>query len=158
MRGSVCGLPYDRSVPPLGVAQQEWFYLPIAGACLWVGAFMLVDRWLQSRKGPLPADPLRTCIEASREQVDHQIWLLRNVLWWYLLPPGISIGVFFGYCAWLFRDGPAWLFLGVPGSATLLCILVYWGVYRLNQNAVRKTLLPRRQELEDLLASLGQPE
>ena len=32
--------------------------------------------------------------------------------------------------------------------------LLYWGLYRLNQFVVRKSLEPRRQELETLLTSL----
>ncbi len=40
--------------------------------------------------------------------------------------------------------------------SALFVALVYWGIYRLNQYAVRKSLEPRRQELETLLAGLDQ--
>jgi hypothetical protein len=40
--------------------------------------------------------------------------------------------------------------------SVLFCTLVYWVVYRFNQFVVRKSLEPRRQELETLLASLGE--
>ena len=39
-------------------------------------------------------------------------------------------------------------------ASVVVCGLVYWGVYWLNQFAVRKHLEPRRQELEMLLSSL----
>ncbi len=139
-----------------GLAEGEWWLLPVAGACLWVGGFMLVDRRRQRSREPLATDPLQTCVEASLRQVDHQIWLLKNVAWWYLLLPGIGIGIWVGYLAWLTRSGPAWLSLAIGGCIVLLGLL-FWGVYRLNQYAVTKTLAPRRQELQNLLSNLVRP-
>jgi hypothetical protein len=34
-----------------------------------------------------PDEPLLQCVKNSLTQMEDQIWLLRNVLWWYLLPP-----------------------------------------------------------------------
>ena len=42
----------------------------------------------------------------------------------------------------------------VWAAFALFVVLVYWGIYGLNQYAVRKNLEPRRQELESLLAGL----
>jgi len=36
----------------------------------------------------------------------------------------------------------------------VFCVLLFWGVYLLNQRAVRKELNPRKEELEQLLNSL----
>jgi len=138
-----------------GVRDHEWPYFLMALACLGVGVFMLVDRWLQRRKKPATSDPLRACIEASLIQVNHQIWLLRNVLWWYLLPLGVGIGIFIGFIAWQLRSAGAVVFVWV-GRYALICALLYWGIYWLNQRTVQKGLKPRRRELEALLASLGQ--
>jgi len=44
--------------------------------------------------------------------------------------------------------------VGVLMSVVLIAWFFRW-VYRLNQSAVTKTLQPRREELEALLASLG---
>ena len=33
----------------------------------------------------------RIADERATAEIDHQIWLLRNVLWWYLLPPGLAM-------------------------------------------------------------------
>jgi 4-hydroxybenzoate polyprenyltransferase len=87
-------------------------------------------------------------------QVNHQIWLLKNVFWWYLLPIAAALGISFGVSAWHWRQE------GIPMATgiilfVLVCALTYGGVYWLNQIAVRKDLEPRRQELETLLSSLN---
>jgi hypothetical protein len=85
--------------------------------------------------------------------VEHQIWLLRNVLWWYLLPLMVPVFVFIGHVAWLERDdGWESVFEAVPAVAVvvLVTVVIYW----VNQLAVRKVLAPRRDELRNLLASL----
>ena len=86
-------------------------------------------------------------------QVEHQIWLLRNVLWRYLLPLALSGLAFFGQVAWQERSGGWWTALAVS-EVVALVVIVLAGVYWLNQYAVRSELVPRRQELETLLMSL----
>jgi len=132
-----------------GLRHGNWTFCLLGFACFGVGAFMLVDRLLQRGKRPVAKDPLKTCIEGSLFQVNHQIWLLKNILWWYLSPFVAAWGISVGVSIWQLRH--------VGLSAVIgwgICILIYWGVYRLNQIAVRKDLEPRRQELEALLASL----
>jgi phosphoglycerol transferase MdoB-like AlkP superfamily enzyme len=140
------------------IKDRVWSLNWLALACLWVGIFMLVDRWRQRRKRPVTNDPLRSCIEASLIQVNHQIWLLKNVFWWYLLPLAIGAGIFIISLAWeipiegrVSRSEMVGLLLG---SSAIICGLSFWLVYWLNQLAVRKHLEPRRQELESLLAGL----
>jgi thiosulfate reductase cytochrome b subunit len=87
-------------------------------------------------------------------QVKHQIWLLRNVFWWYLLPFQVGIGALICSVSWQARLAGLTVIMGLAGFA-LVCGLLGWGVYRLNQSAVRTTLEPRRQELETLLSSLN---
>jgi hypothetical protein len=128
----------------------------VAITCLYVAAFFLVDRRLQRKKDPRHTDPLLACIESSLTQVNHQIWLLKNVFWWYLLPPGAGISLFFFVVAWnLFKVLPAGQVLLGFLVVMLILILVFWGVYWLNQYAVRKDLKPRRDELESLLKNLS---
>lgn len=124
--------------------------------CLYVAAFFLVDRRIQRKKEAKHTDPLLACIESSLIQVNHQIWLLKNVFWWYLLPPGIGIALFFFVVNWqLFKVLPAKLVL--PGClfSTLFVAVVFLGVYWLNQYAVRKGLIPRKEELETMLKNLA---
>jgi hypothetical protein len=132
---------------------REWSLYLLSLACLVVGIFMLVDRWLQRQARPAANAPVQACIEASLVQVNHQIWLLKNVFWWYLLPLQVGLGALIGSQVWHARHGGLAILLGLMGY-TLFCGLVCWGVYHLNQCAVRKRLEPRRQELEALLASL----
>ena len=136
-----------------GLRDNDWTDCLVGFACLGVGTFMVVDRLLQRRKQPASNDSLKTCIESSLLQVNHQIWLLKNVFWWYLLPIAAALGVSISCSTWHARNS------GFP--ALMICLisalvigLVYRGIYWLNRFAVRKSLEPRRQELETLLAGL----
>jgi CubicO group peptidase (beta-lactamase class C family) len=142
-----------------------WFYLIakhslpwtaylMVPALLWVAGFMLADRRRHKHCPPEPGEPLGRRVESSLAQVEHQIWLLRNVLWWYLLPPGLAILAFFGQCAWYIRLGGWWAVLAVAGMVAVVT-LIYGGVYWLNQRTIRSELEPRRQELQALIASLN---
>jgi len=142
----------------LAILSRVWSFYLSSFAFFGVGLFMLVDRWRQRRKRPVTNDPLRSCIEASLIQVNHQIWLLKNVFWWYLLPLAIGTGIFVIGLAWNIpmegRMSRMELVCFLFGSAAIICGFSFWFVYWLNQCAVRKSLEPRRQELETLLASL----
>ena len=131
-----------------------WSLYLLAFACFEVGAFFVIDRRLQRRKRLVHNDSLQDCIEASLFQINHQIWLLKNVFWWYLLPPIIGIGAVLAQTLWTARGaGPAAMI--AMGAVFIITYGVTYGfVYWLNQRAVRKQLDPRRQELEALLASL----
>ena len=143
-----------------------WFYMGVQAGSLpwtwyltvpvmvWIAGFMLVDRMRHKRQPPEPGDPLRQHVESSLAQVEHQIWLLRNIFWWYLLPPALSILAFFAQIAWEIRSG-GWLTALVVAALVAIVATALAAVYWLNQNAVRLQLEPRRQELEALLASLN---
>jgi hypothetical protein len=127
----------------------------VAISMLYVASFFLIDRRLQKKKEPRHTDTLLACVESSLTQVNHQIWLLKNVLWWYLLPPGIGIALFFFVVNWqLLKVLPAKVVLPVCLLGTLFVVLVFWGVYWLNQYAVRKGLIPRKDELEAMLKNI----
>src|SRR3954471_16719577 len=129
------------------------WYLGIP-AITWVVLFIVVDRIRQKQQPNEPGEPLLDCAKGSLIQVEHQIWLLRNVFWWYLLPCTIAIFGFFAQVAWLRHSGfwPITLAL-VP--YVLFLVVVYGFVYYLNQRAVRRELEPRRHELVTLLTTLG---
>jgi hypothetical protein len=137
-----------------GAKLNLWsLYLP-ALACIFVGVFMIVDRVIQRGKLPKPSDSLAGCIKISLAHVEHQIWLLRNVFWWYLLPFAIGISLFWGHGGWKARSGNPIGLIFIGGCFVGLIILCT-GVYYLNQYAVRKELVPRKQELESLLKNLS---
>ena len=128
----------------------SWTLHLCALGCFVVGAFMLLDRWQQKKKTPDLNGSLKDCAATALAEVSHQIWLLKNILWWYLLPIFVPIMIFFGWVAWR-----------VPASITekishllpqvSFVVLLYAGIYWLNQSCVKKNLEPRRQELEKLL-------
>jgi len=136
-----------------GLRMDIWSLYVTALLTLSVGIFVIVDRIIQKRKRPELTGALMGYIENSLAQVVHQIWLLKNFQYNYLLPLGGAIAFFICHVAWLIRDlpGRGLIFLSVY---CVFCVLLFWGVYHLNQRAVRKELNPRKEELEQLLNSL----
>jgi hypothetical protein len=136
---------------------QSWTWYLTVPALIWVAGFMLVYRLRHPQKPSGPHESLRKCVRNSLNQVDDQIWMLRNVFWWYILPPGATLLVFFLDVAWrgavLTND---WL-AGLGAAAIFMAILlaVYYSVYYVNQYAVRTQLVPQRRELLALLAGLS---
>jgi hypothetical protein len=128
------------------------WYLAVPGL-LWVVGYLLVDRRRHARKPTEPDEPLRRHVQDSLERVEHQIGLLRRVFWWYLLPLGLPILAFFGQIAWRSRS-LGWQAILFFSFATGFVLIVFAGIYWLNQAAVRAALEPRRRELETLLRSL----
>ncbi len=127
-----------------------------AVACAGVAVFILADRRRSRKSRPLPGSTVRANVEASLAGVTHQIWLLHNVFWWYLLPLGLAVEICFGVSAWRLRHLGPWRglapFLGLSAGS----IVLYAGIHRLNQRAVTKGLEPRRKELEDCLSRLDE--
>lgn len=157
---------FCRDVREVGVALlmvPVWIYLGIrwsspwtwyltVPALLWIAGYMLADR-VRHRRPPEPGESLREGVERSLAEVDQQIRLLRSVLWWYLLPIALPITAFFVQVT--FKDGLEgwWTVLELLGPVACVVIVFGW-IYWLNQYAVRSDLVPRRRELEALLASL----
>ncbi len=143
---------------PLWSFMGVWLSLPwtwylVVPVLLWVAGYMLVDRVYHKRSPPEPGEPLRQHVENSLAEVEHQIRLLRNILWWYLLPLALAMLAFFGQVAWQFRSG-GWAVAAIVSLIVIAALMIIAGVDRLNQDAVRRELEPRRQELLALLVSL----
>lgn len=128
-----------------------WISVP---ALIWVAGFFLIDRRCHPQTPSDPNESLLGSAERSWLQVEHQIWLLRNIFWWYLLPFTVAIAAFFLQCCWL-KSNPWPEFLMEVSVLLLFLFVVYWLVYQANQRAVRVQLEPRRQELLTLMAELG---
>jgi hypothetical protein len=114
---------------------------------------MLVDRRLHPQRPSDPGEPLLFYVKESLAQVEHQIWLLRNIFWWYLLPPSISIMAYFIHSSW---EGTKswWGCILLSGLLGIFLFLVYYGIYLLNQWVVSKQLEPRRSDLQKLIDNL----
>jgi hypothetical protein len=140
----------------LGVSNSyHWTWFLMVPTMLWVAGFMLVDRIWHRRQPSEAGESLRWSVARSLAEVEHQIWLLRHVFWWYLLPLALPMLVFFGQIAWREWIGNWWGILAFALPAAFVMI-IFAVIYRVNQYAVRAGLEPRRQELETLLLSLGE--
>lgn len=132
---------------------SPWTWYLTVPVLLWIAGFMLVYR---IRHKPTPGkaeDSLLHCVERSLTELTDQIWLLRNIFWWYLLPPGLSILAFIIQIAWLHSHG--WLdVLSHVAPTVIVVFATYAFIYWLNLWAVRTKLEPRREELLALIASL----
>ncbi len=138
-----------------GIKGRVWSLFVLAALLMGVAVFMIVDRLRQRRRQPSHSDPLLACAEESLAQINHQIWLLKNVFWWYLLPPGVGAALFYCQVSWSMLEAGLWRLKDLWGP--LGGVLVFWGIYWLNQLCVRKDLEPRRRELEALLQRLKDP-
>jgi len=122
-------------------------------ALLWIAGFMLLDRRRHPQRSSDPGEPLLFYVKESLAQVEHQIWLLRNVFWWYLLPPSISLMAFFTHGSWESTKS-WWGCILLSGYFGVVLLIVYGGIYWLNQLSVRNQLEPRRSDLRKLIANL----
>ncbi len=142
----------------LGIAMAlPWtWYLEIPAA-IWVIGFVIFDRRRNPHKTGEPSESLLHCAKESLRQVEHQIWLLRNVFWWYLLPSLVAIMSFFVHVAWRVSSD-WWGFLAALSGPVLIGLVVNVVVYLVNQLAIRFDLEPHHQELLKLVASLEDDE
>ncbi len=138
----------------LGLRQSlPWTWYLAIPAFFWIASYMLVDR-RRHRRPPQPGESFRQCMERLLAEVEHQIRLLRNVFWWYLLPLLIPMFAFLSQVAWQQRSG-GWLTAISLAIVVAIVLMVFAGIYWLNQKALYAALVPRRQELETLLLSLS---
>ncbi|MEZ6144079.1 MAG: hypothetical protein R3B91_01340 [Planctomycetaceae bacterium] len=136
----------------IGLSLPWTWYLTVF-SFVWVAAFTVVDRKRHPQSPCEPEQTLRVNVQQSLTQVEHQIWLLRNVFWWYLLPFTISLMTFFAHLTWLKSEN--WLDALWNAPLSVFVLVLYSLIYFANQRAVDKSLEPRRQELLTLLSSLG---
>jgi MFS family permease len=140
-----------------------WPWFTAALLVLFVGAFFVGDRIRQRRSEGPASDSVRSSLATSLQRLEHQIWLLRKVGWWYLTPcflAGVLIAVGVGLDLAGESQGrelpfPPWvavLVIGVLSAA--LMIGVCWVIYHFNQKAVEQILRPRRDRLAGLLTEL----
>ena len=135
--------------------RANWPWLLLGAGAAWVAAYILFDRRRQRRNAPHYTGTLISHIEQSLKDVEHQIWLLKNVFWWYLLPLalGALIPTFYFFATALATRG-LHAVVGPFIRVNAICIAIFYGVYLLNQYAVRRGLEPRRRELLAMRQSL----
>jgi hypothetical protein len=137
--------------------EKAWPWLLMGVGALWVAGYILVDRWRQRRNAPKSDDSLLAYVDESLRDMEHQIQLLKNVFWWYLLPLALGGLIPYIYTVTIMpSEVPIWLrMLTLLGGSVIFC-LIFWVVYWVNQLAIRAHLEPRRDELLALRESLVQ--
>lgn len=122
----------------------------IGTAIILVWCVQVVWRLHHTRlKGRMTKIDLTVCQYYQREveDVERQIAMLRNILWWYVLPGFVGVNlVFSGLSASLL----------VSGVYFVVTLLFCGGVVWLNHRAVRITFLPLRKEINALLDELNE--
>lgn len=146
---------------------SPWTWYLTIPALLWVAGFLLVHRRVHRQTPSAPGEPLVDCVKKSLAEVEDQIWLLRNVFWWYLLPLLASNLAFIAQVTWNTATGGSgwWAFLvGALFSGMFFLVgagffaAVYGFVYYVNQRAADLQLEPMRRDLLALLGSLREED
>ena len=133
-----------------------WTWYLVMPALVWIVAFMTADRMRLRRRRAQPGDPLVRGVESSLAEVEHQIWLLRNVHWWYLLPLAVPMLAFFAHIFWRLSRGNVWEAAIATSLATVIVGITYTWIYWINQKAVRIRLSSRvAREITSMLKGLS---
>ena len=129
-----------------------------AGAAVYLtmAAFLILDRVRQERGWRN-----RSLDEEIRHylmRVNRRISLLRNVLWWYILPCAMASAALVVPMFIVTFDGwsaAPFFMAAVFGLTIFTAAVIFVWVYLLNQATVKNELLPRKEELERLLEDLN---
>lgn len=119
------------------------------GAAVLMAASVFVVLWMRRarRAGPStgPEASVADRLRAQRERVSAQIRLLETVVWWYLAPLGLGVALFaFGLD----------VSLSSSGFVMAAMVALYALIWRLNQRAVHRDLVPRRDRLDRIMAQI----
>lgn len=119
-----------------------------------IGLYRVIDNTMQKKKTSLNNDSVTSFIISSLSEIEHRIWLLTNIFWWWVLPilVGCALIVFQIILLVGLQDPVSMvrkLSVGVGIGVVVVCA-VYWG----NLWTARKYWLPRKAELEEIYKSL----
>ena len=135
------------------VMSSPWTFYLVVPVLAWIAVVYLVNLKFYTQRPGEPGEPLLVCAKVSLTQVERQIWLMRNLLWWNMLPAAVAQMAFFAHVAWETTDTWWGCMFVTVFWAVLLCVMCGWG-HRTNELSVRKELEPRRIELQRLINAL----
>jgi ABC-type iron transport system FetAB permease component len=126
-----------------------WTHYLMVPVMLFIAGFLIIDRLRRRKKAVPPDGTVVESLTAAADDVQHQIWLLGNVQWWYVGP---ICGALVAETIQKLAVGYLSLdrFIFSMSSNLLLALGVWW----LNHSVVKRYLKPRRDELHKLLAEL----
>lgn len=135
------------------ITSATWTWYLTMPVMLWIAVIYLLNLKHYTQRPSEPSEPLLVCAKVSLAQVERQIWLMRNLLWWNVLPAAVAMMAFFIDCAWEMTHTWWGCMLVSVFCAVFMCLLYGWG-YRTNELSVRKELEPRRSDLQKLIQNL----
>ena len=132
----------------LALLGKTWLRWVAVASCLFVVAWIIRSRIMArpSREMPSVIERLQQMIR----ETEIQIRMGRSLFWWYLLPCAVAMAAMLLDCPPRDLSSSRLLFLVGP------VIPLFLGIYWLNQWAVRKKLVPRRDRLRHALEELSQ--
>ena len=132
---------------------QLWpFYIAMA-ILFGIGVFRVIDNHRQQRRTLQYRDSTLSFIECSILDINHRVWLLENIAWWWILPVafgGLLIVAQVLLLAGLQDPAVHWMLARGVGIGCVILGIIYWG----NRWTARKYWLPRKVELEAIANSL----
>lgn len=147
-------------------ANGELDYPVLDAVCLLLGGiiwlyYALYQYWGRKRQRQLELrfdNSLRGDLERSLAQVDYQIWLSKNVLWWGLLPVYVASGLgfvaFFDMTPTRLWSYPPFGISAMPVLAVVVMLVALYFDYRCKTAPIKNELLPRKRDLEALREKL----
>lgn len=146
----------------IGVASgQVWTWYLTLIAIVWGAGYQIYQRRRQlhiATKVPPDASYLDT-LKENRRQSQFQINHLSSVLWWYLLPYGIPLIIYFIHIGW--NISRSWAEFTVMSAIWIGFVIgLYYYLYRLNLSVAQNNLMPQRDAMDQLIRQLedGQTE
>jgi hypothetical protein len=125
---------------------QAWDAIIATILPLGVAGFLLVDRARARDLRPVPNGTVVAELDHAIAELRHQHALLKNVLWWYLLPLVAGAALIMSHA--ILMASPAWWArLALVGITCAVLAAVIVPVYFLNQRVAEKELWPRLEEL-----------
>jgi hypothetical protein len=119
-----------------------------------IGVFRVIDNRRQKRRLLKYEDSSLSFVECSLLNINHRIWLLENIFWWWILP--VAVGGILLIAQIIMLVGlqePMVLFWKLSPGVGIGCAILgvlYWG----NRWTARKYWLPRKTELETIALAL----
>ena len=135
------------AVSAAGEGRTAWPLWTAAAIPLVVMGILFLDRMRHRHLRPANGDTLMGELERTLARLQHQEWLVCNVIWWYLLPLVAAIGI-------VGLDGVRETGAPIPVQfllGGLMVALIGWvgrWVWGRNQDALNSTLRPRIAELQ----------
>ena len=133
---------------------QLWPFYSAMAILFGIGVFRVIDNRRQKRRVLQYKDSSLSFVECSLLNINHRIWLLENMFWWWILPAAVAgILVIVQIIMLVGLQEPTLLFWKLGPAVGIGCVILgvlYWG----NRWTARKYWLPRKTELEAIAFAL----